>query len=45
MDMLIGLLLLIVFAGLRGSRPGRSRVDLLVATLLLVAVIFVTQAG
>ena len=45
MDSLIVLLLLVVFAGLRSSRSGASRADLLVVTLVLAVVIFITQAA
>lgn len=42
MDVLIGILLLTVFAGLRHA-GGRSRADLLIVTLLLGAVIIFTR--
>ena len=45
MDVMIGMLLLIVFAGLRAPHAGGKRADLLAVTLILAAVIFITQLG
>jgi hypothetical protein len=43
MDVLIGMLLLVVFAGLRVPHGTGKRADLLAVTLILAAVIFITQ--
>jgi hypothetical protein len=43
MDVMVGLLLLTVFAGLHHAGTGRSRADLLVVTLLLGAIIVFTH--
>ena len=43
MDVLVGLLLLTVFAGLHHAGSGRNRSDLLVVTLMLGAIIIFTH--
>ena len=45
MDIMIALILLIVFVNLKTARAGANRADLLVVTVLLAAVYFVTQIG